>query len=260
VLRSDGEIRCWGGDPAHPWTTPPAGVGFTYLDGHDNYFCAVDTVGEISCWGADEAAKLAPPAGPFVRLALGERHGCALRPDTTLACWGRNDDGEATPPATSGFSHVAAGFRRSCALASDGSATCWGWEWGVGLSVPGPFTTVEMKGYRACGLDVLGSVACWGQEDDGWTPPAGTGYTALTLGGWSCVLDAAGAPTCWKRDCYTTPGTCVTVEVPGPPGDGYRALTTTLEYACGLRGDGTVGCSGTSFDGGHLPPPDLQYP
>src|SRR5690606_4432854 len=80
----------------------------------------------FACWGNSSADRTAPPAGTdFMEVAAGEAHGCALRVDGTLACWGWHNLGQAEPPAGN-FSQVATGRSHSCAVRMDGSIACWG--------------------------------------------------------------------------------------------------------------------------------------
>ena len=58
-------------------------------------------------------------------ISMGNYHGCALREDGTLACWGLNDYGQATPPEGT-FTAVAAGSLHSCGIRTDGTLACWG--------------------------------------------------------------------------------------------------------------------------------------
>ena len=41
----------------------------------------------VACGGSGEVAA---PVVPFVDVAVGERHACALRSDGRVACWGSN--------------------------------------------------------------------------------------------------------------------------------------------------------------------------
>jgi hypothetical protein len=54
----------------------------------------------VSCTyvGFDAVFLIEVLPGPFAEVAVGRDHACGLRPDGSIACWGRDDFGEATPP------------------------------------------------------------------------------------------------------------------------------------------------------------------
>ena len=61
-------------------------------------------------------ARVRALRGPCT-VAAGTFHSLGLRPDGSVACWGRNDDGQAPPEGVPGpFVHVAAGSFHSLGL------------------------------------------------------------------------------------------------------------------------------------------------
>ena len=65
------------------------------------------------CFGADLGLtkRLQTPAGEvFTQFDIGEQHGCGVRPNGTLLCWGGNFHIESWASAA-GFAQVAAGSR-----------------------------------------------------------------------------------------------------------------------------------------------------
>ena len=65
-------------------------------------------------------------------------HVCALRPDGSPVCWGRDTEGQASPPRGERFATISSGDFHTCALRLDGSPVCW---------------------------------VCWGSDDNGQTSP-----------------------------------------------------------------------------------------
>lgn len=116
----------------------------------------------------DERSRVPAPSGPFDLLVAGYEHTCALRPDGSATCWGRDTEGETVAP-DGRFTHLALGEKRSCGLQPDGAVTCWGGA--PGGPWPGPFldvfvTTNESLQDAAwvCGLRPNHTLACWRYE------------------------------------------------------------------------------------------------
>ena len=66
-----------------------------------------------------------PDTVPFASVSSGYDHGCGVKTDGSVKCWGDDTFGQAySPPGT--FVSVGAGRRFSCGLKTDGTAMCWG--------------------------------------------------------------------------------------------------------------------------------------
>lgn len=103
---SAGAVLCWGVVP-----TPIEGLsGIVELTVDDN-MCVIRADGGVLCWGSAGSGQLGDgevwtgeaQKGPIrtvrgpldvVQVALGTWHGCAVRADHTLDCWGGNDYGQ----------------------------------------------------------------------------------------------------------------------------------------------------------------------
>ena len=118
---------------------------------------------------AEGSSTVLDSEGP---IAVGRLHGCALRSDQTVACWGRNELGQASAPAGT-FLAVTAGLSHTCGLRTDQSITCWGRNRGTGspitpqnvLRAPsGRFTAVAAGSYHTCALHTNQSISCWGRD------------------------------------------------------------------------------------------------
>jgi hypothetical protein len=117
-LHSDGSVSCWGDNSAGQ-SSPPAGQ-FIKVAAGKNQTCALDIVGAIQCWGSiglpgamptsSEVIRLkvegdpippggdSPPEGAFTALDLGEYHGCGIRDDSRIVCWGLFSGGGQSDP------------------------------------------------------------------------------------------------------------------------------------------------------------------
>jgi alpha-tubulin suppressor-like RCC1 family protein len=137
-------------------------------------------------------------------LALGGDHTCAIRPDSTVLCWGLNGHSElgdgtqansAVPryvPGIMGAVEVAAGNDYSCARLSDGTVRCWGnndsgqlGDGTKGGNRTSPVQVIGLTGARelalgashSCARLIGGVVKCWGSNESG---QLGTGNTDST--------------------------------------------------------------------------------
>ncbi len=123
AIRKSGELYCFGGnkygqlglgwsatDESEP-SRVPGSQTWSAVAGGNSYSCALTagTTKELWCWGLNYDGELGIPSvaavytptrvpvaapGGWSALALGRHHGCAIRDDGTLWCWGRNKEGQ----------------------------------------------------------------------------------------------------------------------------------------------------------------------
>lgn len=160
-------------------------------------------------------------------LAIGPYHGCGVRGDGTLWCWGRNDQGQlgvgsrvASPaPAQVGsdanWVQAAAGSSFTCAIRREGSLWCWGQnaggQLGIGNVQPSAvpvragggatWRAVAAGESHACGVQADGSLWCWGSN----------GFGQLGIGtstGNAASPVRAGTGTAWREVSCGAHHTC----------------------------------------------------
>jgi Raf kinase inhibitor-like YbhB/YbcL family protein len=166
LIEATGAVKCWGrnqygqlGDNSITTATSPVSVsgltsGVAELSGGQFYTCARLAAGGVKCWGRNDYGQLgtgsftdslvpvsttALPAAA-TKLAVGDRHTCALLNDGAIMCWGSNGAGQlgngstqtsqttsvAVTSVPTGVTAVAAGLDYTCALTSSGGIWCWG--------------------------------------------------------------------------------------------------------------------------------------
>jgi alpha-tubulin suppressor-like RCC1 family protein len=222
-VRLDDTLVGWG-NGCEP---PPSG---SYLDigvGHEG--CAINRDRDLICWALSGATKAPvdggapirlPPRrntntpGPFTTLSMGSLHGCALRADGTIHCWGNcsatNAGSKDCPariaPPSGPFVDVASGDDFSCVLGRDHRVQCWG-ELGA-LAPPATssfaWSKLAAKHNTLCGVNVAGEVECAG-EPVNWNgthyrPPPGPFVNVAVGGRHVCAIRPAGVLECWRVD------------------------------------------------------------
>ena len=187
--------------------------------------------------GAAAATNPGSSTVPYLQVAVGGTHSCAVRVDSTLWCWGNNEFGQLRLPNTSdkkrlspgnvggtAWNRVSCGQSHACAMRTDGSASCWGnntsGQLGSGgnetsgqIEVAGaaPWQGISAGSYQTCGVQVDGTLWCWGDNTNG----------QLGIGS----LDAQRAPV-------------AIVET------GFTHVGTSFLHTCATRNDGSMWCWG----------------
>jgi alpha-tubulin suppressor-like RCC1 family protein len=160
-----GAVSCWGRNAygevgSGDRLTAPAPVSVAGLPpavsiaAGGSASCAVAADGSARCWGDDQYGQLGDGAGgpgafypvpvllttntPITKITLGGAHGCALRNDGTLTCWGSNAVGQlarndvtfsASPlevPNIGMANDIFAGTSASFVVIEGGHITAWG--------------------------------------------------------------------------------------------------------------------------------------
>ncbi len=286
----DGRALCWGsggngrlgnGSTANNATPSavvrPGSVPLTDVSQvvtGEQHSCALLTTGTVTCWGLGTSGQIGrgtastswvaidvvlsvngPSLSGVTQISTGSMHTCAVRLDTTVACWGSNGsgrlgDGSTTQrnapvdvlvspggPSLSGVTAVAAGEDHTCALMADTTVQCWGQgtsgQLGNGLlaASTSPVTVSGLTGVSqlatgnafTCALRLDSTVACWGSNGSGRLGD-GTATSRVT-----------------PVDVLVTLG--------GPTLSGVTQISTGSGHACARLDTGAVYCWGTGSYG-----------
>ena len=183
-------------------------------------------------WGG---GPIGPPPIPdalatekFHAVALGRDDAVLIRPDGTLAAFGKNAPVTNVPAGS--YRAVAVAAVHAVAIADDGTLTAWGSDTGL-LNVPegGPFKEVAARVFYSLALHEDGTLYFWGSG------PAGTNF----LDGWT-----------------TTPED---PEIFYFPGETFKAIAAGNVHALGIRPDGTVTGWGNGTGGALQPPTHVRF-
>jgi len=166
-------VYCWGYQWGANWeevipeyVLSSSGTRFTDAEElalGDDFSCALMVDTTVFCWGYNAWGELGngtglspslfpvhvidqsgAPLQKISAIAAGGRHACALKADTTVACWGENSAGQLGEGRQSGgellpvqvvdsmgapirdIISIAAGTSHTCAMKLDASVLCWG--------------------------------------------------------------------------------------------------------------------------------------
>lgn len=242
---------------------PTGGVGGRLATG-ERQTCAISSGSppRVVCWGygltgsVNAAGLVLSPrvvlgTDNAIWVAIEEEHGCAVRANGTVVCWGRQSTGQlgngvsssalentVRVPGISTAVAVTVGIAHSCALLADGQVRCWGsnsfGQVGTGATTPttilSPATVVGLQdvteiragSQHTCALRSNGEVWCWG---NGYRGGLGDG-----------VLGSHSVPT--------------PTRVLGLSGVVRLGISPTSSgSSCALLRDGTVRCWGHNLNG-----------
>jgi alpha-tubulin suppressor-like RCC1 family protein len=220
--------------------------------------CTLVGDGRMQCWGTNFTGQLGDGTmGGFaaapqfvhgitnaIKTVTGGFHTCAILPDHTVQCWGRNQDGQLgngdsttdvpLPAPVQNLGAVADlssfGYH-NCALMPDRTVQCWGrngrGQVGDGTDtspVPLPHQVVGMNsavalslgGYHSCALLQNATVQCWGESDFGQIGAPGLAFSKVpvTVNGianvtavaagfhHTCAVLSDGTVRCWGFNAF----------------------------------------------------------
>jgi alpha-tubulin suppressor-like RCC1 family protein len=265
AIAEPGELYCWGsngdgqtglGSAAQPgpvatrvgtasdWSAISAGVA---------YSCGIRAPGALYCWGyGGDSNRLGlepepsdtttpqrlPGAEDWVSLSTSRGHGCAIKGDLSLWCWGENQFGQLghtagnAPPVQvkSGTSYrqVSAGEAHTCGIRDNETLWCWGDNSSGQLGLPG----------SAAEPTRVGAASDWAR---------------VTAGGrHTCGLRSDRTLWCWGSGEYGQVGSGSFADAPEPApveGNDWTHVGAGVDHTCAVKLDGTLWCWGANYVG-----------
>lgn len=196
---------------------------------------------KISFEGTEVFSKAVRVAGVFAmkEAEIFQEHGCGLRTDGTLYCWGSDSAGRVALRPQGAFTRVAVGSEHNCALSTAGAIACWGSTANSRTTPPGTVgpnaKDIASSATASCALTSGGALVCWGSTELGQTTPPVGAFKRVFGGlgiGFCALREADGAAVCWGGRL-------------APPSAGpFVKLALNQNSTCGLLADGRIQCSG----------------
>ena len=250
----DGPDPAFSDVPADAWYAADvarlANAGITVGCGDGTRFCpGQDTTrAQMATFlhRADNPDRIEEPGIAGDAISIGASHGCAVKADQTIACWGDNTHGQASPPAGR-FAAVAVESTYSCALRTDKTVVCWGENSRGRTDAPsGTYTNISASPHHPCALHTDGTIRCWGSSTVVYPggqyterPPRGT-FTDISLSkDLGCAIKTDQSITCWGW----------TSQLGATPTGSFVAVDVHYRLACALRSDLTITCWGRNPHG-----------
>ncbi len=264
-IRVDDTLRCWGfndhgqvGNDATDTEPSPTALAndtetWSAVGAGSLHSCGITTGGALACWGNNDHGQLAVTTvdpfrttptsiagGPWLSLAIGTQHTCAIDTEHRLWCAGQDggqlgtaDGGSRLAPIDIGVaSMVAVGGENSCLVDPQGVLRCWG----------------------ANGVGTVGDGTLYDRETPVQTLAPTGAFTSLGVGDHACAIDtaAAGHLFCWGLNNFTqvidtAPAVQVTpIEIapPDPNAPSWTAIAASGGFSCGIDSNGHVSCWG----------------
>jgi hypothetical protein len=230
----DREGTCWAGTSADILVAPrvefPKGA-YTQVATQGGRTCAVTTTGSVMCCGRTDAKLGTAPKTSLRQITLGSDFTCGLDGAGTATCWGRVTTAPKAP-----FTKLVAGRYRVCGIHRDGNVECWP----DAPSPKGTFRDIALD-WGACGIHTDGRMECWERALDSERPGR---WQALAIGGEGggatlCGLRRDQSVGCTHAD-HIDDGEPMMTPVPQK----WTKIAVSKKFgACGIRLDGTIGCS-----------------
>lgn len=151
ALLASGKVQCWGDNRhaqcgtgnligAHPRTQVEWVPAASSVAAGTDFTCVVQLTGVAFCWGGEgpEIAggvlhRAADGMPEVAQLSFGALHGCALRADGAVDCWGMGPAAGSARPTESltrvpipPARRLVSGLAHTCAATEDGDVWCWG--------------------------------------------------------------------------------------------------------------------------------------
>ena len=243
---------------AEKWVVANFVWRFTQISvGLDDHGCGIKVDATVVCWGDNSLGQSSPPAGTFAQVSAVAGQTCGVKTDSTITCWPTNAPGAGPAPPAGTFTQVST----PCAIkASDATIVCWG-----GLSPAGNFTSVGAGSGITCGVETNGFLSCVGApnycgfDPNPWCPGCNgkSTFSQVSVGDdqTACGINSDGTVACWGGNICDD---CLYPPCPTTPAGVFTQVSVGHTSACAVEVNGTIICWGTAT-GAYSPPPSGAF-
>lgn len=237
-----GTLMVWGDDASSQISSAPAGRLADIAAGGSINGLALRSDSTPVLWGAGPIGAQPMPeefaTETFIGVALGRDDAVLIRPDGTLAAFGRNAPVRTVPAGS--FSAVAVSAVYAIAIAYDGTLTTWGSDSAVlpdGTLVTGLLNAPDGRPFKQV---TAGNLYALALHEDGVLYFSGRAPTGSNfLDGWTA---APGDAHVYYR-----------------PDETYKAVAAGNAHALAIRPNGTLAGWGNGAGGALRPPQHVRF-
>ncbi|MEK2688323.1 Ig-like domain-containing protein [Bdellovibrio sp. GT3] len=270
-ILSDKSMKCWGrnqngqvGDGTTTQrsspTTVSGGITWAQVATSQSWACAISDAAAspasaLYCWGAANSfgksgvnssttPLLIDDTNTYQKVSLGNNHGCAIRTDGTLICWGFNSSGQVGDASTSSVSVAKV------------------------IDSPNKYQDISLGYIHTCGVTTTNLLRCWGENDfkrlgnnsttDSTSPISilsTTAFNKVAAGNeHTCAISTTGQLYCWGNNNFGAAGSTSPATLKGYPyqmdnGVVYTSVTAGYQYSCGITSTNVLKCWGNGAYG-----------
>lgn len=254
-IRKNGEAWCWGED-----TNGRLGNGPTITANMDSPYKVIGAnfikmKSYLATIAITDTTPIKTTASVSTRdkIAGGLHSVCAIKPDTSLYCWGSDVDGQ-----LGNGDAVTADQHSPYPVFTEDSL---GWN-----SVSGG-KLIESGSGHYCGIKTDGTAWCWGRGTAGQLGNGTTSASAIPVkitsteswsiiraaAGHSCGIKADGSAWCWGKGTEGQLGnnsaSSSNIPVQISSNTGWKDIDLGSDNTCGIKTDGTLWCWGLAANG-----------
>ncbi|WP_413581908.1 Ig-like domain-containing protein [Bdellovibrio sp. HCB288] len=271
-ILSDKSMKCWGqnqsgqvGDGTSTQrstpTTVSGGISWAQVSASQSWVCAISDASAspanaLYCWGSNSPSLgksgstssniplLIDGSNTYQQVSIGSRHGCAIRTDGTLLCWGLNSSGQVGDGSTTAVSDMKV------------------------IDAANKYQDISLGTLHTCGVTTANLLRCWGENGDyqvgdnsttDRTLPVSllstTAFSKAAAGAsHSCAITTTGQLYCWGNNNYgaagsTSPSTLKRFPYQMDNGVVYTSVTAGFQYTCGITSTNVLKCWGNGAFG-----------
>ncbi|CEP02105.1 hypothetical protein PBRA_002370 [Plasmodiophora brassicae] len=166
AIATNGSLSCWGSAatqssvvaPSQPMLLIAPQVYVQVRASSTDAFLALAQDGTMVFFGVSSTGNsVTPTSALFAEVCIGPTHGCGIRQDGSVTCWG----GIADIGPSTGAAHLSCGNGFSCAIGIDKTLQCWGPRVVSQPTVTTDYVAVASSNHSTCSITASETTRCF---------------------------------------------------------------------------------------------------